>query len=417
MDERAAALAVIASAPLLAGCLSGDDTSGGIRDVAAWEVEFPVSGTVTLDVSEDGDTVAMAVLQGGQKKGTLYVLDAETGCKRFDFSYLYGFCCAFPPVALDADGDRVFAGGNTLYIMDANSGEVLSSYDLPRDGENFPEVPVTVDISPDGKLGVAPTWEANRLVALRADASAPTWEEEFGDGEEFADARISGDGSTIAVATPYIASLRSASSGGSFHAYAFGDDATGFLPSVAIDQDGSHYATTAFVGDQLWVYYFARDEDEPVWSRPLAKNEYWGGVFVTPDASLVAAWSPGQSFVFDENGQVVTRLPDGSRILSFVPVTGGALLLLDAKTELQVLHVAKGFRFEHGSFGVPEGFLAAALTPYGVVVAESVEVPDGGLLPDGSGWGSKQEPAKRNIRLSLLPVPDLPSPGVTLAGD
>lgn len=367
LNERVHAF-VPAIALLIAGCVSAPNPlSHGepLPTTAGWSIRLPAFGSQSLAVSEDGATLALAILEGGKKQGTLTVIEASQGRVRFNYSYTYDMCCTFPPVDLDASGDRVLVGGNALHLLDAGTGEVLVSYDLPRDRPKFPEVPVNVDLSRDGTLAVAPTWQANQLVAL-TPGRAPLWETEYAPGDVFGDARLSPDGQTVVVGTPTRVSVYEAATGKELVSHPTSGAKSG-PSSVAVNQDGSRIAALAVVQGQLSVIVYDRGSQRTDWSHLLATEQWMGGVRMTPDGRFVAAWSPGQSYVFDETGQIVAALGTDQRIVAFAPLDVGALLLVDRGEVLEIFHIGAGPPRSHGTLAFKE--YSAALVAGGVVTA------------------------------------------------
>ncbi|MGQ0535962.1 MAG: hypothetical protein ACT4PT_07805 [Methanobacteriota archaeon] len=348
------------------------------------------TGPVTMVVSEDGSTLAAASLLVRERAGFLVVVDAATGSERFRKTYPYSLCCATPALAVEAEGRRVFAGGNALAILDGTTGTALGSFDLPRDGKTFPEVPVAVDIARGGSFGVAPTWQANHLVAIAADGRV-LWDHAFADTEEFAQARVSADGKTVALAAARSGSLHDASTGAALFSYTY-RGASDVLPAVAVSRDGSRFATTARVDDTVTLFMFDGGREEPVWTRGLGRGEFVNGLFMTPDGDLLAAWTPQVAVVLDAHGRVLHELPPGARIHAFVPAPPGALLLVEAGDRIEVIHAAEGFRVSHGTLPTPDHFRGAALTPDGVVVATTL-------------WQGRNA---TGLRLAEYPLADIP---------
>lgn len=358
----------------MAGCLDARPVVhhagevGSVSATPAWTLDLKETGAVTLATSGDGTTLAVALLRGPIEGGLVYVIDAAAGRIRFNYSYPYAFCCTFPPVALDASGQRLLVGGNQIHLLNAATGERVAVYDPPLDGAKFPELPVNVDLSPDGRLAAAPTWEANRLVVLTPD-QAPAWEANFSTNKVFGEARISADGQKVALAYPGRVNVYDAKTGRLLDQY-FPASGGSNLPSLAVSRDGGRVATLAYQQDSLMVLVFKRDSQFPVLRRALAQGEYWGGVYMTPDADIVAAWSPGESFVFDGDGHILMKLGQKQRIWAFVPVDLGAVMVVHRGDKLEILHVAKGFQRSQGSIPFTDGY--ATLTAQGVVVATTV---------------------------------------------
>lgn len=347
---------------------------GTLSSSPSWAFNLPEAGPTTLVASRDGSTLAAAVLQGAAKGGTLYVLDAATGHVRINHTYPFAMCCTFPPVALDPVGSHVLVGGNSLQLLDVNSGAVLAAYDLPRDTEKFPEVPVNVDLSPGGRLGAAATWKANYLVALTPE-TAPLWETRFPGNKDFAEVHVTADGSGIVLASPGRVARYDAQTG-SLDAESLYSTTGSAMPGLAISQDGTRFATVARLADGLAVLVFGPGSSAPRWHHALAQNEYWGGVYMSPEGTLVAAWSPGESYVFDGEGRTLLNLGSKARIHAFVPADVGSLLLVSRGGTLEVLHVAKTFQRSLGGVPFEEGY--ATLTASGVVTATTLS--EGGRI-------------------------------------
>lgn len=406
MRKAAPLAALLVAAPLLAGCTgtAGEDIaelSGGAGTLdaqPAWRLDLDAYGLVTFDATLDGRRVAMGMVQGAQYQGAVYVFDAATGNVLMSDSYPFELCCAFPPVAITDAGDRVAAGGNDVRLYNAESGDLLTSLELVEDGEEWPEVPVNVDVTSDGQHVVFPTWAANRLIALDADGQV-LWTARFGEGDEFAEARYSDDGQSVVLSSYGQLTQHDAETGDVLVRYELPTGAESGMPSVAASEDASLVVALKRIDESLAVVAYAPDWPQPQWVHSLGADEYLGGVHVTPGAGLVGAWSPAGSVILDASGSPVARF-DEARLRAFVPIPTGVLVLVDDGESLRVVHVAKGLRWSHGAIPQPEDFSDATLTRHGIL---TVSVPREDRKPVGT-------------IVELYPIADLPFEGVAHHG-
>lgn len=351
------ALLLLLLLPALAGCVAGPARPGTQQPspplpgpVPQWAATMPGRGLPGLRASPDGSVLVAATSRysDGVNTVTLRAFDAGSGAPVLGYAYPYKLCCHFPPLASSDAAGRLLAPGDNVSVL-ARDGSVLRSVGLSRDpGGLGQELPVSAELSRDGRVAAWTTWPAGRLYVARGGA---LWTALLGAGDAFPALAMTPDGAWVAAATPHRLSLFRSHASTEVRSWALSDGtrASDDLQGVAMDDSARLLATFRFTDDgDMTLLLLHADREAPVAGIALGPGT-WGVAYVATDASWVAVGSVGHhAWLFDADGRQLADFGPGAELVDARHIGGRDLLLVKAEGSLDVYEAtARGASLLH----------------------------------------------------------------------